>query len=367
MYKSDSLPKRNQEKWGVGVQDGGSQSVAKKLQAVEAQVHDLKHELQVVKHELYTLKHTVKLGASTPHHCERYVVPTGLEIANRADYFGPSTSRKDYLSNNIPDDTNHQSGIRPSHSLGSVSYQATDPYLAGACPEITWEGKAHLVSAGVSESKQPAQIQDPWEGIFDFDAASIEGNTAGKSGSLTGLDNVGVDYHAARFKVHGKEGHAPPLYGDFEIDAVNMRPQGGYTLQPSEPAMASGVNLFQAASLASGPSALQDNSDLDRALGIISGDMNSFNDEVMTANSYASNIAGPTIAGPQVQRRHLNRVRGTIPCPQCSKTFGRTSDLDRHSRVHDANAVRYSCPATGCGKAYLRSDLLRRHRAKTGH
>lgn len=361
-------PASHQEEWGAGLQ--GSQSVANKLRAVEARVDDLTHELHTVQHELYALKHAVKPEALTPHCRERFVAPSDLEIANRTSHCGSSTSRKNEFSHNL-DGTNHKSGIQLSHSLGSTNHQTGDSYLADNCSQTAWEGETHFMSTGVSGPKAPAHFQDPWEGIFDFNAASIEDNTAEGSRSPTGSNHVGIDYHAVRFNVHNRGEHATPFHCDFQIDVANMHPHDGFNFQP-EPSMVFGVSSLQADSLASGPSALQDNSDLDRALGIIPSGTNAFNQGVIVANSYAPNSAGPNIPAPQVQRRHLNRVRGTLPCPDCAKTFGRASDLERHyTSKHNPNPELFPCPEPTCmhsgPNGFARKDKLKQHRAKMGH
>ncbi|KAG0646078.1 Zinc finger CKR1 [Hyphodiscus hymeniophilus] len=58
---------------------------------------------------------------------------------------------------------------------------------------------------------------------------------------------------------------------------------------------------------------------------------------------------------------------GNLSCPSCMHTFSRSSDLNRHSRVHDANARRYVCPTPTCSFSSLRRDKVTDHRRRKGH
>ena len=58
-------------------------------------------------------------------------------------------------------------------------------------------------------------------------------------------------------------------------------------------------------------------------------------------------------------------------CPQCAKTFVRTSDLERHAKSHKSNMPEFECPAPGCPrkgvKGYWRKDKMMDHyRCKHG-
>lgn len=59
-----------------------------------------------------------------------------------------------------------------------------------------------------------------------------------------------------------------------------------------------------------------------------------------------------------------------FPCthPNCSRTFGRPSDLARHAKKHEANPVMYPCPVARCSftgsKSSLRHDKLLSHARK---
>ncbi|XP_058063093.1 myoneurin-like [Anopheles bellator] len=57
------------------------------------------------------------------------------------------------------------------------------------------------------------------------------------------------------------------------------------------------------------------------------------------------------------QRRH--RIERTHQCSVCEKRFATTSDLQAHSKVHEATAPRYPCGV--CGKDFGRIYTLRDH------
>lgn len=54
-------------------------------------------------------------------------------------------------------------------------------------------------------------------------------------------------------------------------------------------------------------------------------------------------------------------------CPTCSKTFGRLSDLERHSKLHQPDAPVFHCVAPGCGYSSKRSDKLAEHVRRVHH
>ena len=64
-------------------------------------------------------------------------------------------------------------------------------------------------------------------------------------------------------------------------------------------------------------------------------------------------------------------VRRRFQCTQCTKSYLRRGDRDRHARIHDPNAVRFPCPAHGCNRsgnmAFFRQDKLAEHRFKKNH
>lgn len=77
----------------------------------------------------------------------------------------------------------------------------------------------------------------------------------------------------------------------------------------------------------------------------------------------------PTISSASMTTSALPPRR--LPCTHCGKTFGRIGDLNRHARIHNPNAPRYTCPEPGCKfsgmNGMLRKDRLQAHRATFGH
>lgn len=355
--------------------------IIKRFQAVE-------HEQLVQKYELQALKRAIKLGNSAG---QASYLDDPFNIVDDTAIFGSTTSRDDDFSGNISlVDLRHGTGALQSAGLAPIHLRVVDKYGTGALQKPSGHGMNSQNDNGLEALQwQSAMNRDTEHGIlFDFDAAAGQENNANEQiASTPATIDYGIDHHAVRFN------HAPQTVDPAWLNADNdfapgnyadLQPQPGTLgLQPERPAMDVTNNLLL---LNPSPVQVDDHSDLYRALGLIPSDMNPFNDSDAAAIApITSNVSAPhnvpSIAvpnavvanptAPRAQGRRLNRVRGTIPCAHCMKTFGRTSDLDRHLRVHDANAVRYACQAPGCDKVgnngYLRPDLLKRHRVKMGH
>ncbi len=104
--------------------------------------------------------------------------------------------------------------------------------------------------------------------------------------------------------------------------------------------------------------------------------------------SSGSGLLGPVIQGASFEAPALNDTapttggtssaqmatapitsssRSVYQCQYCVKSYSRVGDLRRHSRSHNPNATKFSCPQAGCGRQFLRKDKLRDHRARKGH
>lgn len=72
---------------------------------------------------------------------------------------------------------------------------------------------------------------------------------------------------------------------------------------------------------------------------------------------------------PLTPNSNRRRRQSTVPgngsprstCSKCGKTFGRPSDLERHAKLHQADAPVFHCMAVGCGYSSKRSDKLAEH------
>lgn len=93
-----------------------------------------------------------------------------------------------------------------------------------------------------------------------------------------------------------------------------------------------------------------------------------FNDHCPTFVAFKSSASGSTStinlpAGPSFSINGLWNGQTRPTCPRCRRTFGRTSDLGRHSKKHQRGTSIYQCLVVGCKyKGSYRKDKLDAHK-----
>jgi hypothetical protein len=88
------------------------------------------------------------------------------------------------------------------------------------------------------------------------------------------------------------------------------------------------------------------------------------------------NVADPNISatpsrGPSRSATVAAQMHPAYQCSNCGKSYARRGDRDRHTRTHNPNARRYSCPHPGCNRVglngFLRKDKFMEHRTRNNH